>query len=413
MLNELPVPVLPGRRLRAAAPVALLCLACDTDAPVPVNPNPRTWITEPEYRFTSGSETGVLFSHVYLRADPNRDRVFVIDRIDRQVSAWTPDGSLIFVVGRPGDGPGEFMLPTRLHFQDDGGFYVREGYGSRFTYYSTDGVPTRTEPGPGATASYQGLSVSVEATAVAEAYFVVPQTGLASATDSLVERYPVMRARRSGSGHWLPPEPVFWMNNRNRWHAVPVKSRTAFFGQLFGDYDLSGFRPGVAVVARRTQGPGVVELTEMNPDGDTIWHRHLQFEPIRLTPERTRTEAEKLQLQSTAFPGVSGLELRKAWEETLYRPAHLPGAINLALTASGEVWLSTFEELDTLRVFYALRRDDVARAPKRVLVPKWLSVQDVTDTHVWGILEDDLGLPHVVGRRLVPIGESVIEVPIR
>ena len=88
--------------------------------------------------------------------------------------------------------------------------------------------------------------------------------------------------------------------------------------------------------------------------------------------------------------------------ETLYRPGHLPGAINLALTASGEVWLSTFEELDTLRVFYALRRGDVARGPKRVLLPKWLSVQDVTDTHVWGIWEDDLGLPHVVGRRLVP-----------
>ena len=42
------------------------------------------------------------------------------------MSAWRPDGSLVFVVGRKGEGHGEFTQPSRIHFAEDGGFTVQE-----------------------------------------------------------------------------------------------------------------------------------------------------------------------------------------------------------------------------------------------------------------------------------------------
>ena len=102
------------------------------------------------------------------------------------------------------------------------------------------------------------------------------------------------------------------------------------------------------------------------------------------------------------IPGVSPLRLRQAWEEGLYKPEYLPAAKSILLTASGEVWLTTFERSDTLEVYYALRRGDMTGQPRRVLLPESLWLHDATETHVWGIWKDSLDVPHVVGRRLVP-----------
>ncbi len=79
------------------------------------------------------------------------------------------------------------------------------------------------------------------------------------------------------------------------------------------------------------------------------------------------------------------------------------GSSGIVATASGEVWLKTFERSDTLVVYHAVRRGDMTGEPRRVLLPESISFRDATDTHVWGIWKDSLGVPHVVGRRLVAI----------
>ncbi len=76
-------------------------------------------------------------------------------------------------------------------------------------------------------------------------------------------------------------------------------------------------------------------------------------------------------------------------------------ANGLFLTASGEVWPKSFETVDTLAAYYALKRGDATGAPRRILLPESLAFHDATATHVWGIRRDPLGVPHVVGRRLV------------
>ena len=129
--------------------------------------------------------------------------------------------------------------------------------------------------------------------------------------------------------------------------------------------------------------------------------RRIEFEPRRLTPEMIREQGDYV-LANITIPGVSPLRLRQAWEEGLYKPEYLPAAKSMLLTASGEVWLTTYESSDTLAVYYAVRRGDMTGKPRRVLLPESLWLHDATETHVWGIRRDPLDVPYVVGRRLAP-----------
>ena len=158
---------------------------------------------------------------------------------------------------------------------------------------------------------------------------------------------------------------------------------------------------GTVVVVRRSGdrlGAGVTELLEMEAaaGGDTVWQRRLGFEAIRLT---------QAMLEATIDSVGSGLDdplPRDAVEKALYAPEYLPAVSRLTLTSSGHVWLRTYEQQDTLRVWYSLERGDNESPARRVLLPGWFQVMDATKTHVWGVWQDELDINYVVGWRLVP-----------
>ncbi len=390
-----------ARRLR------FLCLVAATPATACGETGPgaghsATWLTEPEFKFSGDLEQEVLFSQIrVLRADPYRDRVFVLDSQDTELSVWTREGSLAFVLGGKGEGPGEFTLPTRVEFVDSGSFYVREGWGSRFTYYLADGALDETVAGAPSSLRYRGHGLTLEAPTGDGGYFAVPLIGSSIGVGRAIDRNTLLRVRRSENGAWRAPEPLFSLNIRNKRHRIELgPDRNAWVGQRYSDSDLTSFEPGAAVVARRTGGKGVVDLMELDAGGDTTWMRQLQFEPERLTADMIRERGDYV-LANVSIPGVSPRMLREAWEDGLYKPEYLPAAKGIVLTASGEVWLTTFQRSDTLGVYYAIRRGDTTGRPRRVLLPESLSLHDATDTHVWGIWKDSLDVSHVVGRRLV------------
>jgi len=178
-----------------------------------------------------------------------------------------------------------------------------------------------------------------------------------------------------------------------------------FTGQYFGDDDRTAFAHGRILVMRRSGGPpGSLDLLELNALGDTLWERRLQFEPHSLTAEWVQ---EIVDSWIVAFPrpGMSRAEqlrYREAFEEALYKPEYLPAAVSFFLSASDDVWLKTFERIDTLRVYYIIPRGDTSGEPRRVLLPEAMQADDATATHVWGTRDDALGVPYVVGRRLMP-----------
>lgn len=89
--------------------VLSLCIVGDGGTQPLVDREQPTWVTEGEYRFGDAPGKDVFFSWPHIVADPERNRVFAVDPANSQVSVWTPQGSLLFVVGGKGEGPGEFV----------------------------------------------------------------------------------------------------------------------------------------------------------------------------------------------------------------------------------------------------------------------------------------------------------------
>ncbi len=347
------------RGLYVALPALLMC-GCGSDAPEEqFGPPMSTWVTESQYEFGGAPEAGVIFQLPSVYADPGRDRILVLDTQSSQVSAWALDGSMSFAVGRRGEGPGEFNYPQELFVETDGSFSVLAGNGSRFTTFSSEGELVEAVQGPPSSISYQGFRVAV-AWPRNNVYLGVPlvapsiEKGTAASAPVVgpMTQQPLLRVRRSLDGQWHDPASLLSLDYRSRINATQIRDGSWAYGaEPFADADQIRFDPGRAVVLRQNRSPGGVELTEVNGQGDTIWHRPLQFEPKLLTPEMID---EKLDVIADALapgysPEVSRRELRQRYAESLYKPQYLPTVERFFLTASGEVWIRTHEVSDTLR----------------------------------------------------------------
>ncbi|MYG35467.1 MAG: hypothetical protein F4205_08220, partial [Gemmatimonadetes bacterium] len=84
----------------ALALILTLSVACSGGGDVPTaDQGISTWTTEAAYQLAEAAEAGVFFETPVVRADPERDRVVVVDAGSAQVSVWTPDGVLRAVEG--------------------------------------------------------------------------------------------------------------------------------------------------------------------------------------------------------------------------------------------------------------------------------------------------------------------------
>ncbi len=385
-------------------------VACDDveDQGAGADKSPPAWVTAAEHRFGDSAEGEFFFVRPTVHADPARGRVFTVDRPQHRVSVLKPDGTVLFHVGRKGEGPGDFTNIGLLHIEPDGAFAVHESRPNRYTRFTATGELVGTVVGPGGSASYQGLSIDVYWPADGS-YLGTPlvPTALQAGWRGLapVTRTPVVRVRELGDGKWGDPEPLLWLDLSNRMLEIPVPGdpETTYpiiTSQPFADPDWVRFEPGLAVVMRLGNLPGSVELIEVDAQGDTTWHRRVGLgAPRRLTSAMVDDAVEEF---VTAMGRDTVAWYRQGYRDGIYRPDYVPPAVGPpTLTGSGEVWIRTPELLDTLRVYYAVRRGDPTGPPRRVLLPESLWVTDATENHVWGVEFDEVDRAQIVGRRLV------------
>ena len=426
------------RRIRTSRLHLLIltaCAACADREPDPVvhpqaGPPP---LSEPDFRLGGATPAVGGFGPVsHLRVSPDGERIHVLEPDASRLTAWTPDGRLLLELGGPGDDPGGFADPRRMHL-GEAELCVRDRL--RFSCFAGDGTLLRTVDLPPASVDHQGFRLRVGALLADGSFVGVPRipvtVRLGLSVNDPVDSVPLLRTRRTGEG-WLH-EPLFTLNFRGAILPVVVPPVAGYFllAHPYSTADRYVADPGagtvlVARVMGRDLGPGEAELLEVSAAGDTLWRRRLAFEPVGLTrdvheatidevvrilgPEgpvarlpRDASEDGELSFLGTAVPsGPRKSPPRNLIEDALGVPEHLPAVSDLVLASSGSIWLGTHERSDTLAAWYVMERGHRAPPPRRVLLPRWFRVMDATDTHVWGVWRDEFDIHHVVGRRLVP-----------
>ncbi|MDE2761900.1 MAG: hypothetical protein OXK74_03795 [Gemmatimonadota bacterium] len=377
------------------------------------------WVSHPEFEIGEGATgTGTaafgIISTVRIVGD---SLVLVAEPMDFRATIWTPGGRLISQVGGPGEGPGEFSRTMFIDVRREE-FHVRDA--RRFTFFSNAGELLGTTPFPPHSLSFRGFGLGPRALLEDGSVFAIPRVPPAAmggvAGDDPIEMLPVFRLSEE-RGQWRM-DTVAMLDIRNREFSIIPEGRSAAGGgiytsQPFGDFDLTYFDSvlGTVVVLRRNLGGGLVELVEINADGDTVLQRIVPTSPATLTRDQIASFIDGY-TQQLSRPSVSSSPhraIRAAFEDALYVPDPLPGAREVLGTASGEIWFHGFESEDSFSVWYAVPRDNATSAFRQVLLPPGFSARDATETHVWGVRRGELGVEYVVGRRLVPLataGES-------
>ena len=398
--------------------IALLALplaaACADPEPAAPDRTESTWTTEVEYQFGDAFEGDAIFHFIRsVRVDREGERVFTVETALSRVSVWTPDGKRLVEVGRPGEGPGDFAWADDV-FLDDSGFVVRDLDRNRFTRFSDDGALQTTAKFPG-NVSYQGFRLEVVSWFPDGSFLAKPRLALSvlvgARGDDPIHSVPLLRVFASGDG-WSH-RPLWRLNIRNEhlWFKLSNGGHS-FSAQPFSDADRYevDLSAGTVVLARNAGenlGAGEAELLELTAAGDTVWQRWLRFDPIPLAGSVLDEQVDRfLAVLQKRAPGARSP--RNMVDEALYAPEHLPAVKwGLFLTSfSGHVWIESHERVDTMRVWYSVRRGDNETPPRRVLLPESFRAHDATETHVWGVWSDELGVNHVEGRRLVDSGHS-------
>ena len=380
--------------------------SCGEEPAAPVTDFGAPWTTEPEFEFGEGvggtsDASFALISAVRVLGDG--DRILVVEAAAMRATIWTPDGSLLSDVGRPGEGPGEFagQFGVQMHRE---GFTAIDYRGQRFTSFSSDGTFIESIPFPRSPLGGAGLrhmALLEDGSVLAVPRFYAIEMGGFDGSPAIESLPVVLLSEEGGQGR---VDTVAVLDTRNRALVIVPEGTPVFAGipleQVFGDYDLTWFGPiaGSVVVVRRNLGPGVVHLAEIDADGDTVWHRRLSPPPVALTPDMAANFIDAL---ARVRPGQTAATMQAAVEEALYLPEFLPGALHVRGTVSGEIWFTGFETDDSLSAWYSVRRNDGPGGVRKILVPSGFRVMDATDTHVWGYRSDDLGVQYVVGLRLV------------
>ena len=399
--------------MRIVPALALILLAaCDDRLPEAGGGGDPVWLSEPEFKFGDALAGDALFGIVsHLRVSTDGTRVFVVEPTESRVSVWTPQGRRLLNLGRAGEGPGDFVMPYRVHLADSG-FHVRDQ--TRFTWFSNDGTLLRTVPNPPTFVGYRGFPIAAEAL-LADGSFLArpripPRISLGLLGDDPIHRMPVLRLQESPGG-WTHV-PIAWRDIRNDDFFLTFEDGgTLLTAQPYSDADRYRLDPGAgSVVIVRNAGedlpPGQAEVVEVAATGDTVWQRRLHLGAILLPRERVEAElvefvegvADFAEQSMSATPGQS---LDDWIEEALYLPDHLPPVRDLFLASSGQVWFESHEIVDTLRAWYSLERGDSVSSPRHVLLPEWFRAMDATESHVWGVWNDEMDISYVVGRRLV------------
>lgn len=306
-------------------------------------------------------------------------------------------GAFMAAFGRAGEGPGEFRSITALAFRSDT-LFASDVFQQRYSAFSPRGELYLTRKIVSAPVPETGRSVSP----------VVPATG------DLFWGESVVLVGAVASGRWTE-QPVVLMDESGRILATVATKRLEeaatsvaagnrvflFMQPLINLHTLHDYAPdGSAMVVVETSEPrserGSFIVTRQTSDRDTVFHRSYSYD-ARPIPSEVR---DSIYHSYAASFGIEPFAraMRVAREHVVVPEVAPPIEAVLADTR-GRTWLMRNMAPENHANLIILSPS--GRIAAMASLPKGVTPMHVSDTYLWGVEHDPLGVPYLIRYRIV------------
>jgi len=370
---------------------ATLCLACTNAPDQPPQSVDLEWELVEDLRLDPNAEDFSVVGRLYV--GPQRE-IVVPEPQDARLRIYDSTGTLVTMVGRSGEGPGEFLHVGPVYWASDT-LVVFDTQLARATYLLSDGTLARTEAGrffrlaigaPGADSTFMAFipqAIDDEGAKLGVAY----QRGSTGGTREPA-RLLVLRVSRDGEPSVVATPP---QHDDERWNVTisGLTNPVPFTFRPWPEVAPDGSRFLFMTTDQSTLGP-TYNLTMVRPTHDTVFSRSYPYpgEPI---PD------------SAMDRGIADMvpesDLARRFRAVARERAPLvypPAGVTLGL--DGTIWVE-------------LRRTDRG-TPVRVLsetgdpigsllLPARSRIRQASMTHVWVTEYDPLDLASVVRYRVI------------
>jgi len=404
-----------------ALPVLLLLstlTACGADAARDEAPGVAEWSIEEVVRIGSVDDPAQALTEVGVVMLAPDGRIHVAQPQDVVVRVFAPDGSAEGVIGRRGEGPGEFRsVRGGMWFRGDT-LVVGDITNDRVSKFAPDGTFLDSREWP--TTSWfvseptrRGYMISVPEVMLPDGSGIALTAGMVAGggppqaqAPALMRGFPVVRFDTAGT----ILDTLAWQQYRAGRTLLNFEGRPLGMAVPVNDGALVAIARdgGGAVVAERTLPPGPEPawlLRRIATGGDTAFARSIPYTPVPLPDAYvTRLAEERAAAYSRGAPGLTGAQIEGAWRDADFVPETLPPVTELVATQDGRIWVRREEPAEgqsaRWEVFAA---DGELRAVLRL--PARQQVVAARDGLMVALELDDLDVPYLVVYRL-PAGSS-------
>ena len=387
---------------------AAACQSETGSAPDPFTGDPWT-LAGPEVRIGSVDDPVYVFGPVTALVSGPDGSLYSLHGREGTIRRWSADGTPSGLVGRQGEGPGEFLRPSDMGFFGDS-LWVWDAGGFHVSYFDPEGKflgrvspevdlggPEGAPPRPsrpfrdgtflgiGRMPTYEIATGELTETAFAH----LDAEGEALRT---IWRYP------------HEPRDLF---------ALLREGGGTYGFQAFGDgVDYTVLDDGLLIVGRRAwtgEGEAVFTVTRIGLAGDTAFSVRVPYTPAPLAAERIDSAVVAVtgglyEIMSRRQPGLARAALEERIRDATYKPAYVPPVGEIRLDEAGHIWVRRFDpvENDTGEAFGEWWVLDPNGTPMaRTLIPVGLQVGHIGDDFLWGTEQDEFDVDYIVRYRLV------------
>ncbi|MFG1691429.1 6-bladed beta-propeller [Gemmatimonadota bacterium] len=359
------------------------------------------WSLERELTIGSIDDSDQALTSVGSMAVDARGTMFLTQPRERVIRVFSSAGEFVRTVGRDGQGPGEFQSMGYLGWMADT-LCIGDFLNQRVSLFGRDGSFVR---------SLNLMSPLIEDVFLPS----VPDRMLPDGTALVMPNY----LSRSDDGDTVTARPLFRIDTTGAVllklveksldnEALVISMGTAAFAgpQPFGDSPLLAMPPDggfVAVVERAVaseDGRGLIHVSKITIDGDTVFRRDIPYNPIPLPRHVVDSVLSARAENFSNLPFFESVrEARQALEEVVFVPDFYPPVSTVRIGSDGRFWLKRENIAGPEARWDILSTDGDPIA--HVLLPSSTAIHESQGALMWATERDELNVTYVVRYRIM------------